>query len=292
MSAAKSCDCPCPDPVITEIPGVEGEPGLNGANGAAGINAFTFTTAAFTVPAIGGSVIVLVASSVWATIGQNIFILGAGYFTVTAKPGTTSLTLTYLDYAGNTFTGNVIAAGASVSPAGTQPALSAALPNDITDNSTGTPSDTISVGAGQSTLTIHRTFLTGVAAGDVVTNMVLGYAFEILSWSFVNNVVSVGAGASRVYNMEIGAVDVGTVPSTLTLTEAGTDTVGEVTDGTAVAGANVGSATDTFTIECAAGGTAFTSGNGFFLIRIKNLDSANAWASVAKHIDDLIVALT
>jgi hypothetical protein len=60
--------------------------------------------------------------------GQNIYIPGAGYFAVVSKPTTTSTILTYLQYAGNTETGETVAAGAGVSPAGTQGPNATLLP--------------------------------------------------------------------------------------------------------------------------------------------------------------------
>lgn len=85
-----------------------------------GQNAFTTTTADFTVPAIGDTVAIAVANSQWAAIGQNVFVEGAGYFEVTAKSDSTHMTIEYLDVGGNTNAGNNIVSGAEVSPAGPQ----------------------------------------------------------------------------------------------------------------------------------------------------------------------------
>lgn len=120
MSIPKDCCRPCPETEVTNIPGPEGEAG---ADGAPGINAFTITTADFTVPNIGDTVTIQLGSSAWMTVGQNIFVEGAGVFSVNSKPGSQSATIEYLDYAGNTNAGNDIASGAQVSPAGTQPSV-------------------------------------------------------------------------------------------------------------------------------------------------------------------------
>jgi hypothetical protein len=120
MSIPIQCCAPCPTVEVTNIPGPEG---ANGADGAPGVNAFTLTTADFTVPAIGDSVTIQVANSSWMAVGQNVFVEGAGTFSVTSKPGAQSATLQYLDYAGNTHGGETVSAGAEVSPAGTQPAV-------------------------------------------------------------------------------------------------------------------------------------------------------------------------
>jgi len=117
MSVPNQCCNPCPTVQETNIPGPEGEPGTDGAPG---VNAFTITTADFNVPNIGDSVTVQVGNSTWATVGQNVFIAGAGTFQITAKPGVASMTVNYLNYGGNTHAGETIASGAQVSPAGTQ----------------------------------------------------------------------------------------------------------------------------------------------------------------------------
>lgn len=120
MSMPVQCCSPCPTVEVTEIPGPEG---AAGDPGAAGINAFTITTADFNVPNIGDSVTLQVGNSSWAVVGQNVFVAGAGTFEVTAKPGNGSMTVQYLDYAGNTHSGETVAAGAQISPSGTQPAV-------------------------------------------------------------------------------------------------------------------------------------------------------------------------
>jgi hypothetical protein len=121
MSVPVQCCQPCPTVEATNIPGPEG---ADGADGAPGVNAFTITTADFAVPIIGNTVTVSLANSSWMTVGQNVFVEGAGTFSVTAKPGVQSATLEYLNYQGNTHAGETISAGAQVSPGGTQPNVS------------------------------------------------------------------------------------------------------------------------------------------------------------------------
>jgi hypothetical protein len=55
------------------------------------------------------------------TVGQNIFIEGAGTFEVVSKADSTHVLVEYLDYTGNTHAGSPISAGAGVSPSGTEP---------------------------------------------------------------------------------------------------------------------------------------------------------------------------
>lgn len=121
MSSPTNCCQPCPEVQTVNVPGSPGPDGLPGTNGKDGSNAFTFTTADFVVPAIGSPVTILVLDSTWMTVGQNVFVQGAGYFSVTSKPSNLSATLTYLNYTGNTNTGNNIVSGAQVSPGGTEP---------------------------------------------------------------------------------------------------------------------------------------------------------------------------
>jgi hypothetical protein len=145
-------------------------------------------------------------------------------------------------------------------------------------------------GVGISVLAFPHTFIGGTAAVQPVTAYIIGYKFRLVSWCWVNEVLLVGAGGSRVANMVIGAVPVG-APSTITI-DVATPTVGAKISGTAFASANTGSASDTFSIQIANGGTAFTAGSGTFLVLIQNMDTADAVASLAKHVNDLITALT
>jgi hypothetical protein len=161
----------------------------------------------------------------------------------------------------------------------------------LTDSSGGTASTTIAAQAGYATLTFPHTFESGTSAGEAVTAYTIGYPFEIISWGFVTDVPGVGASASRVFNMEIGTTDVGTVASTVTLTEASTSAKGEGTAGTTVTGANTGTATDTFSIEVAAGGTQFTAGSGAFYVRVRNTASSAALSQVVSTVNEIIVAM-
>jgi hypothetical protein len=290
MSAAIDCSCACPDPTVTQIPGSPGEPGADGTNGA---NAFSVLTEDLVIPAIGAQVAAFVGDSSWMGVGQIVFLSDGtdlGHFKVIALPGSQSATLEFLGYADDSIPGATVGAGGTVSPSGTQPALSAALPNAITDNSTGTASDTIAAGVGVQILEFPHTFIGGTAAVEPVTNYVVPFTFKILSWAFVTTELLVGAAGSRVANMEIASVDVGTVPSTITIPIANA-AVGTVTTGTAVAGANTGAAGGNISIEIASGGTAFTAGSGTFLVALQNLDTADALASLADHVNDLRAAL-
>src|SRR4029077_16117980 len=92
----------------------------SGLNGAAGSNAFTSTTANFTMPTSGSTVTVTVAATSWMAQGQNLFIPGAGYFSVSVVTDATHAVLTNSGTTGNATAGTVISSGAQVSPAGAQ----------------------------------------------------------------------------------------------------------------------------------------------------------------------------
>lgn len=298
MSVASNCQCVCPDPTIVEVPGSPGENGAAGSAGTNGVNSYTVTTANVTLPAAAGPVLAVttVGVSSWMVVGQEIFI-GDGtnfaHFRVTSIPSSTSVQLDWLDYNGDAVGTTVITSGAGVSPSGTQPALSASLPNALTDNTTGTASDTLAAGVGVQTLTIPLSSLaTGLSTSaiDLLTDYVPGYAFKLLSFDFITTIVGAGGGASQVFNLEIGSTNV--TGGVLTVTLASTATIGAQTNGTAITAANVGTAANAISIEMAAGGTVFSSGAGYFVIKIQNMDTANAVASLSDHVNDLITSLT
>lgn len=275
--------------------------GSMGTDGVDGIGVTTTTTADFVIPAIGANVsnpdgFIHVASTAAMAVGSTLMIsdgVDFGAFAVVSIPNATTFVAEFLGHTGDSAPGATIGASATVTPTGTQPPLAGALPTAFTDNSTGTASDTIAAGVGVQTLTIPLSSLaTGLstAALDLLTAYVPGYRFRILSFDFATTIVGAGAGASQVFNLEINAANV--TGGVLTVNLASTDTIGEITSGTAITATNVGAAVDSISIEMAAGGTAFSSGSGYFVIRIQNLDSADAIASLADHINDLITALT
>lgn len=298
MSAAIQDCCGCETPQIFNTPGTAGSDGSPGSQGAAGQSSFTVTTVAIDIPAAPGAVIspavVTFGSTAWMSIGMVIFISDTvdwGHFRVDSLPSATSATLTWLNYQDDAVAGSNIATAATVSASGTQPPLSAALPTAITDNSTGTASNTIAAGVGVTTLMfpINLVALTAGAA-DLMTNYVPGYAFKILAVDAVVITLGTGAGATITLNLEIGATNLtgGVVNPTL----ANTATLGTLITGTAVTAANVGTNASTLSIEVAAGGTIFTAGQIVLLVKIQNMDSADAAASLADHVNDLITALT
>ena len=100
------------------VPGPQGPAGAAGSSGTNGVDAFTTTTAHFTQPAAAATVSVSVANSTWMGVGQVLFVVGGGYYTVSSVTDAVTVVLTNLGYTGNTAAGGVISAGNKVSPGG------------------------------------------------------------------------------------------------------------------------------------------------------------------------------
>lgn len=102
-----------------------------GPAGPNGLNAFTFTTASFVQPTLATAAITIQVSGLgqytglWATVGQWIFIEGAGTFVVTARTPTSitidvpNAAIEALNNAIRTL-GQTVIAGKAVSPSGVQ----------------------------------------------------------------------------------------------------------------------------------------------------------------------------
>lgn len=165
-----------------------------------------------------------------------------------------------------------------------QTALGALTGSTLTDNSTGTASATIAAGVGINTVAINLPLVGITGNVDVVTNYTPGYAFKILSVDFVvTKVVSTG-GKAATLNLEIGTTNV--TGGAVALTSANCTPLGALIAGSAVTANNTGTASDTISVE-ASSVTAFAEGDGSLLIRLQNMDTANAIASLAAGINNL-----
>lgn len=127
MSSPTPCQpsC-CATPQTVSVPGAEG---------VGGINAFTITTAPFTIPTADGTtqVTAQVVNSTWMVTGQFLFIPGLvagqiGVFQVVSKPNSTSVILVYPTYSTNTHAGDVMPSWSSVAPGGSGVAITFPLP--------------------------------------------------------------------------------------------------------------------------------------------------------------------
>lgn len=148
----------------------------------------------------------------------------------------------------------------------------------LTDSGTGTATTaTIAAGTGQYVLPIHCTLAQITGAGDILTNHVLGHKFKILSVDAVVDKVVTTAAKLFTANLEIGTTNV--TGGEVALTSANCTPLGARVAGAAITAANTGSASDTISIE-AASVTAFAEGEVIFLIRIQNMDTADAFSAL------------
>lgn len=292
MSAVTDCNCACPTPEVTAIPGTEGAAG-EATNGTDGVNAYTLTTGASSPATFNKGdtgITVNVVNASWVAIGQNIAISGAGlddnagYFLVTAKTAT-ALTLTYLDTGAND-DGQGVDSGVTVSPAGPG-FFPGTAPTSITDNSGGSASDTIAAGAGQFTHSVY--FPAPAITGNVLLyTYTPGFAFKIL----------------KISASIVSAITTGGKAATLTTAINGTPTTGGVVvmsgayalgsqqaSSAAITGFNTGNNAQAITVT-ASSVTAFAEGGFMLHFEIQNTDSSDAIASMSDHINDLITAIT
>lgn len=153
----------------------------------------------------------------------------------------------------------------------------------ITDSTTGTAGTTLAATVGVQTIPIPLTSLvTGIGTGamDLLTTYTPGFKFKLLAVDWVTTLAGTGSGATQAFNLKIGST--ATTGGVCTVTLASTATVGAITAGTAISALNTGSSADTISLVKAGSGTVFTAGAGYFVIRIQNMDTADAFASLAR----------
>ena len=197
--------------------------------------------------------------------------VGAGTVAPTKRLGTT---------APNTYTQTYSTANRTVA---------AATTSALTDNTTGTTTTTFAAGVGVYDLVLPAPAnLSTLSTGgvDVATGIVLGHKFKVLSYEFITTLAGTGASASLVFNLEIGTTNL--TGGVLTLDLADTDTIGKREAATAITAANTGTSTDALSLEVAAGGTAFTAGSGYFVVKVQNMDTADAIAGIVTQIAALV----
>lgn len=305
MSATVPCNPCCATTTTTNVPG------------AAGAAAFTTVSSpGFVIPAADGNVTIPVADTSWMSDGLNLYIGGANFkINVGGVLGPTSVSIKFLNFDGDTAAGSTVASTTLVrasvggldfplsfanggTGAANRLAAITALINDqlaavaaLTDNSGGTASSTIAAGVGLFTLAIPIQLVAmTTAAADLMTNYTPGFRFKVLAVSFVTTTLGTGAGATQALNFEIDSTNL--TGGALTITLATTTPLGVRIDATAITANNIGTASQTLSLEVAAGGTVFTAGAGIILVQMQNLDVADAVASMASKINSLRTALT
>lgn len=214
-------------PTSTILNGSQVSPaGATGLTGETGVNSFTFTTANFTQPNVGNTVVVSVGNAEWAVVGQNIFIEGGGYYEVT-NVGSGSLTVENLGSVGNASPTATVNTGGKVSPAGPEMApvvLSgmimlwsgtiATIPSGwvLCDGANGTPdlTDKFVVGAVQDDAGEAKSNVTGAltVSGGAHPHT---HDFTTAGHDHVNSTVEVQAGTGTVVLDDVDpAADTGT----------------------------------------------------------------------------------
>lgn len=195
-----------------EIVMVPGSPGTSGNDGAPGVSSFSFLQSSLVVPAVNGSVSAIITDNSAFISGQNQFLEGAGTFLLTAKTGSTVLTLTYLDYESNTNTGATINAGAQIGPAG----FEVTVPNPLPVANGGTGGATAAIA--RTNLGLPSQFTAGTFTINGVTPVSVAAA-------------SITASSVVVITLKTVSGTVGAIPHLATVTPAtGFTVVGTASD--------------------------------------------------------------
>lgn len=299
MSTLNDCCSPCASSVApVNIVGSQGPAGVDGLDGANGVNAFTTVVNPFNVPAgVGLNVAITVVNSSWMVVGQCV-VIGQPPGGALANPGPATFRVfsvgvgsfvgTWLDAPGDVAAGTAISALCGVSPAGSTTSLSIA---QLIDNSGGTIGGIITPTVGITTLTWHYD-LVNLTTSDDLTDYFLGYAFKILSIDWVTTTPSTGVNhATQI------AIDINATPTTggiISLTSANTATKGSLVLGSAITANNIGTATGANSIITLRSVEAnhFVDGDGTIIVRIQNLDTRDALASIVSKLNTCIATLS
>jgi len=270
------------------VPGTGADAGTPGTDG---VSAFTLTAGTQdTSFSKTHSTTIVVADTSMFYVGQYISIeavgnenTASGLFLITLiTTGTNTLTLTYVDTPKN-YDGATIQVNKAVAPSG-PPITLGVLPTVLTDNTGANSGDEIADGVGVYLLTIPTQLLD--LTNNIVSVVTPGHKFRVLGVGFATNKAGAGAGsqaATITPTVSDGTLSGGIV--TLGTTVA----VGTVYAGTAATQTAANSSSDTATLTLTASGvTAYTAGDGCFVVRIQNMDSADSFKRIAGRINDLI----
>lgn len=158
----------------------------------------------------------------------------------------------------------------------------------LTDSTTGTAGTTLAAGYGVQTIAIPILLPSIGGDVDVLTSYTPGYAFKLLSASFAVSKPVTTASKAATINLKINSTLV--TGGATALTSANCTPLGAVINGSAVTALNTGTASDTISLT-ATGVTAFVEGEGYLLIKIQNMDTANGASSLVNLTNELRAAL-
>lgn len=155
--------------------------------------------------------------------------------------------------------------------------VSAPTAETLTDSTTGTASNTLAAGVGIETIALPITLANITGAADVLTAFTPGYKFKLLATSFAVTTAATTGSKAATLNLEIGTTNV--TGGEVALTSANCTPLGAVVAGAAITALNTGTSSDTISVESASV-TAFVEGAGVLYMRIQNMDTADAFASL------------
>ena len=121
MAATTSCKPCCSEEQVVNVPGIQGDPGVDGIDGS---NAYTTTTDPFVVPADGANVTIDVENSDWMAIGQIVVVDGPAHFSVVSKPSSITAELKFENFPGDVAATTNIDGGVTVVGTGTEAVVS------------------------------------------------------------------------------------------------------------------------------------------------------------------------
>lgn len=279
MSATAPCVPCCSSTVQTvNTPGVSGQ------------SAVTTTTASFVIPSFGNTVAISVGDTTWMKEGMTLFISDGskkGNFYVTSVDSAVGIHGEWLALPDDSATGSTIASGAVVVAGLGDYAVPVTLDtlSAFTDNSGGTKSDTIAATVAKFTQIIGP-FSMALLVNSQLWKVPIQPGFTVNSATFRCNVaITTGAKAATLTTQINGVACTGGV-----VTVAGTYATGATQAGTAISGANTGTAGQTLEIAVS-GVTAFTEGVGHVELSVTNTDLAATIAAIAFKMNLLRTAL-
>lgn len=196
-----------------------GDPGATGLQGS---NAYTTTTANFTMPAIGASVIVTLADAAWVTIGQMVAVQTSGgapddanSLKVIAKSGNQ---VTLLNIGGDTSTGTGAGTGDVVGPAGAVDGSLALFDGTSGKQIRSTPAATFTpIGGVVQMKYIEFGIMTSnvILPGDGTVTQGAQIASQVFTLLYANSLVRIRmSGAIGVNNINWGRVAIFRAPLT------------------------------------------------------------------------------